>query len=157
MDFDKTKFIDFLLTAKKETYAGDGKELIVENTGMKQLDYSFGKFYYRDTYSGYEHFIGQESVSFESQPIWEMVYVGGIENNQFEAEFIKEVYIFLKKAMSWVSEENPFRGPKEFKHNNWEYNCDYLGDVKKFSGTETIFFENKKIYSLVFFGGEFKK
>lgn len=43
----------FLVKAKKQTYAGEGKEIIPERPDFKELEYSEDNYNYRDSYTGF--------------------------------------------------------------------------------------------------------
>jgi hypothetical protein len=81
-----------------------------------------------------------------------MCYSGGVDK-EFEIEFVKEVYAFLRKAMRNVSVDTPFRGPKEFVEGDYIYRDSNKGELGKFEGKETIFFVNRVVYSLSYSGG----
>jgi len=66
----------------------------------------------------------------------------------------KEVYVFLRKAMSKIDEKRPFRGPARLKEGDFEYRDESAGDVNQFKGTERIFHKGKEIYRLEYHGGK---
>ena len=65
----------------------------------------------------------------------------------------EKVYAFLRKAMSLVDKQRPFRGPSSFKDGDFEYLDESEGDAGRFKGTEKIFFKGKEIYRLEYHGG----
>jgi len=46
------ELVAFILEAKKQAYAGDGKEITPERPGFKELGFRKGHWEYRDSYSG---------------------------------------------------------------------------------------------------------
>jgi hypothetical protein len=47
----------------------------------------------------------------------------------------------------------PFRGPETFQQGDYRYSNRVLGNLSRFSGTETIFSEEHSIYQLHYSGG----
>jgi len=47
---DQTVIIEFLIKAKKATYAGDGSETKASRPNSHDLEFSEGELYYLDTY-----------------------------------------------------------------------------------------------------------
>src|SRR6202048_2184111 len=76
----REQFVDFLLEAKRTTYAGQGDEATVTPlvTGSKQLEYRDGDYLYRDIYFGMAYFVGQEVVFHRELAVWSMSYAGGV-------------------------------------------------------------------------------
>jgi hypothetical protein len=144
---------DFLVMAKKATYAsnGEGNEKSLSD-GAKELIYVSENFRYRDRYFGNNPFIGQEVVWQDNIPIWCMNYSGKaiIVNSEL-------VFRFLKIVLSLVKQDLPFRGPQKYVDQDWEYENMVEGTVDGFSGTEKIFYEGKKVYELQYHGGVVKK
>ena len=50
----------------------------------------------------------------------------------------------------------PVRGPKELINGEYKYSFEVIGDINCFSGIETIYKNNKKIYELKCNGGLIK-
>lgn len=67
------QFVDFLLEAKRATYAGQSDEATVAPLvpASKQLEYRDGDYLYRDIYFGMAYFVGQEVV-FHREQVWSM-------------------------------------------------------------------------------------
>ncbi len=147
-------FVFFLVKAKKNTYASDGEggETITSD-GARKLSHEEKEFNYQDKYYGTNPFIGQEIVCKQGIPFWGMNYkgqtIGGINP--------KLIYEFLKECLSKVSEELPYRGPKEYSKNDFKYKNNVEGSVESFKGTEIIYYENKKVYELNYHGGTIKE
>lgn len=102
------KLVEFLLIAKKNSYAGNGTE---KKQPCRPLAHDFiyedEDFLYLDTYLGGTAFSGEEAVWEKQQdkrvPIWSMNYAGRILADGFNSRFLKE-------ALSHVQKEAPFRG-----------------------------------------------
>jgi len=147
----KQELIKFLIKAKKATYAGtegDSKKILTD--GSKEFSFSNGVYSYRDRYFGSDAFAGEEIVFSNDRAIWSLNYYGRILDKTISE---KEIYSFLKLALSEVSETSPFRGPKEFQGSDYRYACEFTGDFDYFSGIESIYIKNHKIYELFFHGG----
>jgi len=142
---------EFLIKAKINTYAasGEGGEKILED-GSKELVYENGIRKYRDKYFGFKSFIGEEIVWENGKAIWGMNYCGGIISEEVD---VKQIYQFLQKAMKLVKIERPFRGPENFQEGEWDYTDKSDCSVNEFSGTESIYFQKKKVYELKYIGG----
>lgn len=152
--YTEKDFIDFLIRAKKATYASQGDEASVTPLlqGSRQLEFQEGEFLYRDIYFGMSYFIGQETVYYQGNPIWSMSYSGGVDQ-EYGIELVKQVYAFLRKAMRNVSSNNPYRGPKEFTEGDYIYSDSNEGGLDQFVGKETISYCNKNVYTLNYSGG----
>lgn len=149
---DKNTFIDFLIHAKRETYASGRKPDKSSRPASHDLDYVVGNLKYIDTYLGGFHFIGEEAVWEGEIPVWGMNYYGKMLSGAIPAGFSE----FLKAALLQVPREAPFRGPKELHTGNFDYHCEWQGDLNRFQGEEEIFYNGEKIYWLAFHGGEIK-
>lgn len=141
----------FLVEAKKNTYAagGERKELVL-NDGSKEFTYHSDSFEYRDRYFGFNPFIGEEIVCADGKAVWGMNYRGEIVSKDVNASLL---YQFLRRAMSLLELERPFRGPNLFSEKDWRYEDESEGDIGNFSGKEIIYFNNEKVYELRYHGG----
>ncbi|MFH1635954.1 MAG: DUF5680 domain-containing protein [Chloroflexota bacterium] len=146
--------LGFLLNAKRYTYASQEDDAAVKPLvrGSRQLEFRQGALFYRDIYFGGEYFVGQETVYFKSDPVWGMSYAGGVIQG-IEADEIAGVFSFLKSALQKVTAEAPFRGPASFQSGAFHYTNRSLGNLERFSGTESINYENRSIYHLHYSGG----
>jgi len=140
MQIDLNELARFLVTAKRRTYAGDGKELTnPQRPDFKELVFEDGLWNYRDSYTGYFMAPGQEVVRFDEKPVWVMSYWGGMLH-EFSGDRVlaRETFDFLKKALRGVSLDAPFRGPRNFTLENFRYSSSYEGDITDFNGAESI-------------------
>lgn len=138
---------EFLLRAKKATYAGKGMESKPSRPNSHDLEYKEGELLYIDTYIGGTHFAGEEALWQEGVPFWSMNYVGRVIHEDFEGDFLKE-------ALSHVPIEEPFRGPREYANGEHVYTCTIEGDTQWFTGYEAIHVKNCKVYECYFHGGK---
>ena len=148
---DTKQLSKFLVKAKNNTYAsnGEGKEKVFPD-GSKELKFEEKEFKYRDRYFGYNHFIGEEIVWQNEKVVWGMNYYGEIISEIISA---KQIYQFLQEALKKVTEDKPFRGPVNFKENDFKYSNEIKGAIKKFEGHETIFYREELVYRLSYHGG----
>lgn len=140
---------EFLVKAKISTYAGEAKKKILKD-GTKELMFKEGEFKYRDRYYGFNPFFGEEIVWQKNKIFWGMNYFGRIFS---DAVSEKQVYKFLIIAMKQIKEERPFRGPHNFKSEDFEYFDESTGDINNFVGVERILFKGQEIYKLNYHGG----
>ena len=146
------KLNTFLVKAKKNTYASGNPPKKLED-GFEEFVFEEGKYKYRDRYHAKDPrpFGGEEVVWKNGRATWMMNYYGYMVSTKVNS---KEVYVFLRKAMSLVNEEKPFRGPSQFKEGDFEYKDENEGDVNQFRGTERILFKGKEVYRLEYHGGK---
>ena len=79
--FDLKQLCEFLVQAKKSTYAlGDDSIKIKESDGSTSLIFEKGDWKYHDNYFGGEPYGGREVVFFKNKPVYIMVYYGQIKN-----------------------------------------------------------------------------
>ena len=138
---------DFLLDARKNTYAADGGA--IDNPrllGSTQLEFQKGDYIYRDIYfSGDKKFIGQEVIYQDLKPVWGMNYIGDaigkLETN------------FLKESLFKLAEKCRLGQTCEYEKREFKYQDKGQGDLKYFSGQEQIFNNGKNIYKLDYKGG----
>ena len=144
---DIQKLTEFLLLAKKNTYAAAENQTKSSRTNSHDFCYEDQNGYsYYDTYLGGECFAGEEAVWFHEQPVWSMNYVGRVIGENFNGDFLKE-------ALMAVPEEKPFRGPEIYTKGDYHYHCKVDGGFVWFQGYEEIFYRDEKIYECHFHGG----
>lgn len=154
---DLDKLAKFLVKAKKGTYASiNSMKIEPERPNHKELEFSEGDLYYRDSYVGMFQAPGMEEVRLgkNGETIWTMAYSGGMlpEFNQ-NMDFAKLTFVFLKKALSLVNEKIPYRGPKKLEEGDWKYVNKVSGNITRFIGHEKIFFKGKEVFSQDYIGG----
>ena len=147
----------FLIDAKKQTYANTSVEKI-SSTRLNSNDYEYkkGNMTYHDTYFGGTRFIGEEVIYIDDKPYWGMNYYGVTLDENLSEEAMDNA---LRPALMKVGENIsiiPVRGPKEFVNGEFKYLFDVTGDINNFSGIESIYKNNVKIYELKCNGGLIK-
>ena len=146
----------FLGKAALSTYAGGGPEVDPEEPGFKELEYREGKWYYKDSYTGFFQSWGREIVWYNKKPFWNQIYGGGMTKKfRNNIRFAHETFDFLKKALSAGEKQEKFqpRGPKKFADDDWVYSCKWKGNIKKFEGHEKILFKGEIVFIHDFLGG----
>lgn len=152
------EFIEFLIEAKKSTYADDTSNSKVKSTrnGSKDYEYKKDNMTYHDTYFGGVRFMGEEIVYCDNQPIWGMNYYGVTLDASLGEETMDKA---LRPALMRVGEEEniiPVRGLSKFENNGYVYNFKTTGTIEKFDGVEQIYKDNILIYELHCSGGIIK-
>ena len=147
-DMDKA-VTEFLIRAKRATYAGKGAESVSSRPASHDLEYSEGELTYIDTYLGGEKFAGEEALWRSGSPFWSMNYVGRVTGENFSGDF-------LKAALLEVPADKPFRGPAHYEDGGYAYICEVDGDADWFSGREVITLNGVQIYECLFHGGTIK-
>ena len=142
--------VDFLLRAKRATYAGHGAEAAKPSRpASHDLRYAEGELAYYDTYLGGERFAGQEALWKDGVPFWAMNYCGRVlsaDPGGFSGDF-------LKAALAAVPREAPFRGPETYRDGPFAYFCRVEGDAEWFMGRERIEKNGALVYECMFHGG----
>jgi len=159
VEFNLSELGPFLVEAKRNCYAGGGKELNLVG-GVKRLTFQRGKFHYTDEYAGWYRFNGTEKVRWrdeKGQVLWQMAFSGGM-TTEFtgDEQLAKDTYAFLKHALNQVTSSKPFRGLEvsavnncrliDTAHRGWtglqnsgfEYFAFTEGDITSFVGQEII-------------------
>ena len=145
---------DFLVQAKKHTYASQGDSASVKPvlSGTHQLEYSQGPFLYRDIYVGESTFAGQEMVYESGKPVWTMSYAGYIPPSVGSKD-VEAVVKLLHMALMRVPPLEPFRGPRRIDDGAYSYTNRVRGKLDSFFGDETISRGGVKLYELRYGGG----
>ena len=144
----------FVAKAKKDTYAS-GKKAEKLPDGSERFIFEDGEWKYQDTYFAFDNdfagaFFGTEIVWHAGKISWCMNYYGQVKSSEANTE---KVYAFLRKAMSQLSADRPFRGPSRLKEEDFEYRDESEGDINQFRGTEIILYRGKEVYRLEYHGG----
>ena len=156
---EENKIKEFLIEAKKQTYANENVEKCNSSrNGSNDYEYSNDDMTYHDTYFGGTKFMGEEVVyNKESDtPIWGMNYYGVTLDENFSEEAMDKA---LRPALMLVGQDDiiPVRGPKEFINGEYKYTFEVSGNLEHFEGTETIWKNDNKIYTLKCQGGIIKR
>ena len=155
----KNTFINFLINAKKSTYANSNIKK-VESSRVGSSDYHYEeiidnkKYIYHDTYFGGTKFMGEEVVYCDNnKPIWGMNYYGVTLDDTLGEEAMDKA---LRPALMKVGEDEniiPVRGIAKFENNGYTYTFKTTGTIEKFDGIEQIYKDNRLIYELYCSGG----
>lgn len=143
------EIIEFLIEAKRNTYAAKTNEVESSRDGSIDYEYISGDYKYRDSYVGSKYFSGQEIVWVKDKPCWSMNYIGRVTSDDFSGDFLKE-------ALKNNTFDMPYRGPHKYQEDDYIYICNADGDFDFFEGRELIFYKDKQIYELKFHGGLLK-
>lgn len=149
---DTCKLRNFIVEAKKNTYACDSKKEKASRPNSKDYAYKKFNYFYLDSHIADKDFIGEELIWENEKPCWGMNYKGQLLINETPYGFNK----FLKNALGKVSEASPFRGPEYFEDGIFTYRCTWEGDPSFFNGFESISHGDTEIYRLYFHGGNLK-
>ena len=131
---DDQNFLEFYVTAKKDTYAvgGDGKAETLRNGGKRYVFYDgerWPQWRYTDIYHGYNPFFGNEAVEEISgtdpsvwAPIAAMSYYGYANA---DSGMVRRIFTFVQEELKTVSTKMPFRGSNDFfdKNKDMFYGC----------------------------------
>lgn len=151
----QNEFIQFLLDAKRQTYAAQGDNATVTPflLGSHQLEYQAGRYLYRDIYFGEAYFGGQETVYDHNQLLWTMCYTGGVVSSITSTDHIVKIYAFLRAALLLIVGDRPYRGPQLYNDGSYAYKNESWGMVDCFHGHETITDTDMLVYDLHYSGG----
>jgi hypothetical protein len=151
----KDALVQFLVKAKKATYASQGDAATVKTVllpGSRQLEFTDGQFFYRDIYVGDAMFAGQEMVYYAGKPVWSMSYGGEIPREVAKPD-VEALVKLLHKALMNVPEGTPYRGPAQIKDGAYEYTNHAGGSFGSFFGNEDIRRNGRVLYKLHYEGG----
>lgn len=153
-------FIDFLIEAKKNTYANKN---ILESTPTRQCskDYTFEgevenkKAVDHDTYFGGARFMGHEVVYVDGVSVWGMLYYGYGVGAEVDPKIYNDV---LRPALMKLDKTDPLpvRGNRKFKAGDYTYTFSSRGTLENFSGVEKIRYKHRLVYGLKCCGGIIK-
>jgi len=145
--------VDFIIKAKLSGYANDGENQEKNfNDGSKGFELTSDDYRYLDKYYGFNPFTGSEHVyKPDNTLIWVMNYYGEVLPNCPDP---KNIYSFLKEAMLLINPRYPFRGPAQLENNNFRYENLQNGSLNSFSGIESIYDNDEKVYVLYYHGGK---
>lgn len=152
------ELIEFLIKAKKETYANENIEKKEPSRiGSSDYEYSENNMTYHDTYFGGTKFMGCEVIYTNREiPIWGMNYYGVTLDESLSEEAIDKA---LRPALMLVGSDDilPVRGPKEYKNGEYTYTFEVTGNIEYFEGIEKICKGEHVVYQLKCNGGLIKK
>ncbi len=145
--------IEFIIKAKLSGYAtgSEGQKKTFDD-GSFGFEFESGGYRYLDRYYGFNPFSGTEHVlDVKGSLIWKMNYYGKITGDCPDPG---RIYEFLRKAMSLISPEFPFRGPAMLEKGNLHYENRQNGTLENFHGVESIYDSGQRAYVLYYHGGK---
>ena len=148
---DKKKLLQFLITARENTYAGGKGNVKSAFSGSYQLEYEQKDWSYRDVYNlGNGIFIGLETLYFKSKPVWSMSYFGN-----FRKMTEREIDEILRGALIANKDKTRLWHNVKWKKDDYGYTCtpDGPGSIDEMGGYEKITKKGKKVYHLFYAGG----
>ena len=154
---DLEELSDFVIFAKKETYTGDRKKIVLPDGSKMFEPVVRGHLRYEDTFKGRLRIGGRVKVLYDDIFFWHMFYHGGIKKKFWQDEgLVRRAFAALRKA--WLhSDAGPFRGPPtcedgdiKYFNNAMENN---LSDLSDYHGQEELWVKQDQIYVLQFGGG----
>lgn len=156
---EKELLLQFLICAKKQTYANSNAEKQVASR-LGSNDYQYTeiidgkKMIYHDTYFGATKFIGEEVVYQDGDvPKWGMNYYGITLDDSLSEEAMDKA---LRPALMQVGNDTsvlPVRGPSQFENEGYVYTFRTEGTIENFTGIEEIYLGDKRIFCLHCHGG----
>ncbi len=146
---DKNELLNFLLKARTKTYAGSGGKVESKFNDSVQLEFSEGKWFYRDIYYiGNGIFFGMDMVHLNGKPAFGASYYGNFKNiTEEEADKV------LKKALIALWDRTRLWETVEWSEGGYYYICNGRGDIEELHGEEQIKKNNKVIFTFYYHGG----
>lgn len=136
----------FLIRANMPHAQGTAKT-IKESDGSRTIEFTEGDYRMHDNFFGGEPYGGRLVIFYQNQPVFIEVYYGKTTKPA------DEVYNFLREALQYPDDDNPFRGPAEYKKGSLTYKSATEGDIASHTVKEWIYDGDKEIYSAVVIGG----
>jgi hypothetical protein len=139
--------IDFLVAARRATYAiPEGTDL---GDGTAQMSFDDGPWRYRDRYAGLNPYGGHEIVWKDGAVVWMKNYVAEVLS---DLRPMDEIYAFQREVLGQPDPRHPMRGPARHENGPYSYANTVEGDLARFRGEETIAFEGRPVYRIMFQG-----
>ncbi|MFC2053803.1 DUF5680 domain-containing protein [Chloroflexota bacterium] len=148
--------VDFIIKAKISGYAsgGEGQERKFDDGSLGFVFVADG-YKFQDRYYGFNPFSGTEHVyDGDDSLIWRMNYYGKVFHTRSDP---KDIFSFLREAMSSITPAYPFRGPAKLEKGNLLYQNKQNGTLDSFNGVESIYDGDDKVYYLHYHGGSMVK
>jgi hypothetical protein len=128
-------------------HATGAAETVKEADSSRTIEYSDGDYRMHDNFFGGEPYGGRLVVFYKGEPLLIEVYYGQTSRPA------DDVYNFLREALQHPDENNPFRGPEEYKKDTLTYKSTTKGDVANHTVKEYIYDGDEEIYWAVVIGG----
>lgn len=147
----------FIVKANANTYAGSGAKVAPWRHGAQELEFREGDdggFYYRDSYFGEKHFLGDEVVYHGGRVIWAMSYHGYLLTEAVTSAAVGRI---IQKSLLKTYATGGFLGDFCYsfleEDGAWAYVDAATGSTGRFVGEERIFRNGVLVYRLNYFGG----
>lgn len=145
---------EFLILAKRNTYAGDGVRSKSKCILSKNYLFENENYRYEDQYFGEYLDVGEEIVWYNQIPIWGMGYRGGmLDKYRKDVSIRKATFALLSKALMISLPEFPARGPKVYEADGIKYVNNFTGTICDFVGREEIYYRGILVYKRDYIGG----
>ena len=142
---------DFIVEAKAACYIGEGAKAAPSRQASHDLVFASGEWSYRDSYFGGTDFLGQETVWYAEEPVWAMNYYGRVLCPDL-IDGAKSADV-IRAALSAMYAEGRFLGGFEAEHDGFTYRDRNDGDLRSFTGIETISVADRLAFRLDYHGG----
>jgi hypothetical protein len=141
----------FIIRAKKATYVAGGVKDQSSRPGSQDLSFHDGDWTYRDSYFGGTDFIGQETVWFNDEPVWSMIYYGYIlRPDLIDGSRAAQT---LRAALSTETAQGRLLDNFEWSGPYGHFSISSEGSFEHFKGRETITVNGTLAYALDYMGG----
>lgn len=138
----------FIWKVKKSIYAENADHYV--QGGLRHTTFKDGFYHFENQEIGHRYYSGHEVIYKKDEPIWTMVYSGGILNDDIGE---KRLLSFLRRALVAEERTNILRGPSFYQEEHLLYLNEFYGGIDRFSGREYIRFGTHIIYELHYSGG----
>ncbi len=156
---------DFIYRAQLHGYSNPDAKFIENGDGtFSVMPFVDGDWRYTDTWAGGEPFSGMSTVWYRDVVCWSMVYWGRVM--PLPDQNYHGVTEFLSEALRHAKPIHPWRGPNKFVAtckiypnarlgDDLIYRNDWKGNIRRFSGEETIIRARDKalLYTASYMGG----
>jgi len=136
----------FLMRANMPHATGTA-ETTKEADGSRTIEYTEDNYRMHDNFFGGEPYGGRLVIFYKDQPVFLEVYYGKTSRPA------DEVYDFLREALQHPCDDNPYRGPAEYKKDKLTYKSTVEGDIDDHVVREWIFDGDTEIYFATVIGG----
>jgi hypothetical protein len=144
IDLEELK--SFIMKANMPHATGQA-ETKSESDGSRTIEYEEGNYRMHDNFFGGEPYGGRLVVFYKDKPLFIEVYYGQTSRPA------DEVYDFLREALQHPGDDNPYRGPAEYRKGTLTYKSSIVGDITNHTVKEFIYDGEDEIYWAVVIGG----
>lgn len=138
--------LDFLLRAKRFTYARPEVYMAPSLPAAKDFQYAEGDLLYLHSQLGERQASLREVLWKQGRPLWALHGYARMLSPDFSANFLQE-------ALLKIEPSNPLRGPLLFEKDGFRYVCSIEGNWQGFVGTEEVYKGEQLCYHCALHGG----